>query len=140
VLLRGSQKMFPRKEEHDNLGCLRKLVPIRFCAELIHPRANLCGVPAKMLETLPIIRCFMSFQIGGQDGFGIDDDLPPARQPNDHIRPQSSVVGRYSFLFKEITVGDHAGKFRDSLQRDLSPAASNIRRTERFDQIARFLL
>src|SRR5687768_3137778 len=118
--------MFPGKEKDDDLRCLLELVPICFCAELIHPCSYLCGVPAKMFETLPGIRCFMSYQICCHHAFGAYDDLPPARQPNDHIQSQSPVVGRHAFLLKKITMGHHAGKFRHSLQRDLAPTASNI--------------
>src|SRR6478735_803093 len=132
--------MFSWKEEDDNLRRLLELVPIGFRAQLIHARANLGRMPTEVLEALHIIRSLMSLQIGRKHGLGIDDDLPAPRQPNDHIGSQSSFVGRYGLLFKKIAMDDHAGKFRHALQGNLAPAASNIRRAEGLDEIARFLL
>ena len=61
VLLRGRQEMLPREKENDDLRCLRELVPVRLCAELVHASSYLCRVPAKMFETLHVIRRFMGF-------------------------------------------------------------------------------
>ena len=82
----------------------------------------------------------IGLEITAQDGFRIYDDLASSGQLNHHVRPELSIIGGDRFLFAEVTMRDHAGQFRHSFERNLAPATSNSRRSQRVDEVARFLL
>ena len=70
----------------------------------------------------------------------VDDDVLAARQLHDQVGPQQpAVVVALARLLDEVAVRDHPGELDHALQLHLAPAAANVRRAQRGDEVARLL-
>ena len=82
-------------------------------------------------------RRFMRIQIACQNGLGIHDDLPPARQTGQPCRGEAGLPSTVTdSCSKKSQCADHAGQFGHALERDLTPLAADGRRPKRLHQVA----
>ena len=91
---------------------------------------------AHPFETLLLGRGFMRIQIACQNGLGIHDDLPPARQLDHHVGTEPTAVDRDGLLLEKIAMCHHAGQLGHTLERDLAPLAADGRRPQRLHKVA----
>ena len=108
--------------------------------QLAHPAADLRGMPAQGFDPTLIVRSFMGIQVGRQDRLRIDDDLPSARQPHDHVGTEPPILAGHAFLFEEIAMIDHPCQLSYPLQCNFTPLTADRRRAEGLDQVAGLLL
>jgi len=62
---------------------------------------------------------------------GIDHNAAAAREPDHHVRAQSSLFRLETRLLGEVAVRGHAGQLRHTSQGELAPAAPSMGRSER---------
>ena len=77
-------------------------------------------------------------QVRGEGRLRVDHDPLPTGEPHDHVGSQHATVpvGRRR-LFDEVAVLHHPRHLDDATELDLAPAAADVRRTERGDEIGR---
>ncbi len=95
---------------------------------------------AQPFQAALLIGGLMGFQIPGEDGLRVDDDLAPPGKLDDHIGSQTPVVDGHRLLLNKIAMRDHAGQLGHPLERNFPPAPAHGRRPQRIDQISGFLL
>ena len=93
--------------------------------------ANLAGVRLEVPRALGVVGRLAGVEVRRERNLGVDDHDLLARETNDQIGPQPSIVGRDCDLLVEVAVGQHAGKLDDALELNLPPASPDVRRPQR---------
>ena len=79
-------------------------------------------------------------EVGLERRLRVDDDALAAGQLDDEVGPeQPSLVVALARLLDEVAVREHAGQLDDALELHLAPAAADVRRAQRGDEVAGLL-
>ena len=68
--------------------------------------------------------------------FASTTTLPIAGKPDDHVRRQTPVLGRFRHLFEEIAVAEHSSHLDRAPKLHLSPVAAHVRGSQRLHETA----
>src|SRR5262249_40895120 len=140
IVLPGSPEEALVGEEHDNpLGTVRELLPVGLRRELLQMVANLAGV---ILEPLPsdlVVRRLVSLEVRRERDLRVDDDLLPARKPDDEVGTERSLVRASRDLLGEVAVWEHPSDLNDATQLNLAPAPACMRCAKRVSERCRLL-
>src|SRR5699024_9326323 len=74
-------------------------------------------------------------EVGGEGDLGVDDDVPSAGEVDHQVRAHDLTVQPGADLRVEVAVAHHAAELHDTLQLDLTPAAADLRGTQRGDEL-----
>jgi hypothetical protein len=79
-------------------------------------------------------------QVGIQRCLGINNNVAAIGQADDHVRAQAPGIGVHRFLFAEVAVFDHPGKFGQPLECHFTPLSAYLGTAQGLDQIAGLVL
>ena len=122
-------------EEHHELGALLDLGGVAARRQALHVRPDLGEVPAQRLIARVLVARLDGVEIGGERHLGVDDDDPLRRQAHDDVGTQPAGLAGDRLLLDEVAERRHAGELGDAAQRDLAPAAADVRRAQRLHQL-----
>ena len=131
--------MLARHEHDHEIGGLAELPPVFLATKLVRMGFQRLGVGDQVCVARTLVRRLGSIEERHQRGLGVHDQLTPARQVDDRVRPQRAVFARIHMHFRlEIDVSRQARHLQHVAQLLLAPAAPRLRaRLERMDQFLR---
>src|SRR5262245_46453587 len=93
------------RDVHDHIvGGIAKLLPVVLAAKLLGMNAQSGSMRFEMLRPNRVIDLFARIEESVERTFGVDDQLAPARKPDDHIRSQATILGCDGNLGFEIGI------------------------------------
>ena len=136
MLHRGGEEILARNEHHHEIGRRAELVPIGLVAQPAGMGAHGGGVALERRQPRRFIGRLQRRQIVIHRAFGIDDQLPPARQVDDRIRPLAAAIPRHMGLQGKIDIGAQPGHLQRVEKLLLAPAPGGLAaRAQRRDQL-----
>ena len=134
--MRGAEVRLVWQEHDDEVRRGLELAPVRLGRQLRHVLAHLACVVGEVRLAGVVVGCLEGIEICRKGRLRVDDDVLAARDPDDQVRAQGSVVGRRRRLGHVVAVLDHPGVLDDVAQLRLAPAATNVRRAQGVGQAA----
>src|SRR5690606_2563813 len=138
LLQGGTEKIFPREEQDDELRDRIKLIPVGLHTQCLQVTSNLSSMFSQPFQSLLLSLCFLCIQIGLERRFRIDDDALLTWKTNQKVRPQASRLGRNTFLLEEITVFQHPRHLDYPLELNFPPSSPHHRGSQGADEIRGF--
>ncbi len=134
LLQRGSEERLGGYEQHDELRAGGKLPPVRLRPERVHMGAQMPRVGAEPFVASGLVRCLGGLEERDQGHLRIHNDVPVARQVNDHVRSPHALITGDGGLFGEVAAGDHPGDLGHPTELHLPPRPSGLGFTQGRDQ------
>ena len=98
--------------------------------------ANLASVVGETAIALRLVRRLEGVEIGRQRRFRVDDDVLAARNADDEIGSERSIVRRRRGLDDVVAVLHHSGVLDDVAQLRFSPAPTHMRGAQRVGELS----